>query len=91
MFTLSSMIHELGKEQWAILWLRGKGGSESDAYYDIEFGSLLSQGVYHLFVILTEMTIFSKMKINWGQNLGEILVGLRGKQLQFGNIQQFSA
>ena len=26
MFTLSSLIHELGKEQWAIQWLGGEGG-----------------------------------------------------------------
>ena len=30
-------------------------------------------------LLLTEMRIFSKMRIIWGQNLSEILVGLRGE------------
>ena len=60
------------------LMITGEGGS--DEYYNIEFGPLLSQGGYHIFVIiLTEMRIFSKMRNIWGQNLGEILVGLRGE------------
>ena len=68
------------------LMITGDGGS--DAYYNIEFESLLSLGGYYLFFILPEMRIFYRMRIVWGQNLGEILVGLRGKAV---SIWQHSA
>ena len=60
--------------------MKGEGGAQNQMHSRTwNLDPFSYKVVYHLFVILTEMRIFSKMRINWGQNLGEILVGLRGE------------